>query len=118
MRKQETFRFSIATLRALSLASNLALHNGIGEWAFVLCFNIVVIAAMYYSGLQVIDGVSDVQTTVTFLLITFDLSMEIERLPEALYSISGSVGGLKGKKETVSLFLSLPLMFNIQRQRG
>ena len=47
---------------------------------------------MLYAGFQVLHGEVTVQSTVTFLLIVFDLTNEFEDLPEALYSLAAGVG--------------------------
>lgn len=63
MREFEIVRYSKATLKALRLYVFLAKLDGVGQWSFSLSFNVVVIAAMYYSGLQVEEQKSSVQAT-------------------------------------------------------
>jgi ABC-type multidrug transport system fused ATPase/permease subunit len=66
--------------------------NGVGDFVIYFSFNIIVIGAMYYAGMQVLNKEGTVKETVTFLLIVFDLTLEIEKIPGSFYSISAGVG--------------------------
>lgn len=95
MAAREAVRYARAALRANALLARLALLNGAGDWVLFAVFNLVVIGAMYFAGAQVLAGEASVRDTVTFLLVMFDLTMEMERLPEALYSLSSGVGAAR-----------------------
>ncbi len=92
---REARRYARSALRANGLLARLALLNGVGDWVLFGVFNVVVVGAMYFAGAQVLAAASSVQATVTFLLVIFDLTMEMERLPEALYSLSSGVGAAR-----------------------
>ncbi len=95
MVEAEGRRYARRALRAMALLSHMALLNGVGEWVLFGIFNVVVLVAMWYAGSQVLEGAASVRDTVTFLLVMFDLTMEMERLPEALYSLSSGVGAAR-----------------------
>jgi ABC-type multidrug transport system fused ATPase/permease subunit len=95
MAQHEARRYARIALQATGLLTRLALLNGVGDWVVFGVFNVVVVGAMFFAGSQVLGGRSSVGATVTFLLVMFDLMMEMERLPEALYSLSSGVGAAR-----------------------